>query len=443
MYSFFAKQNKKQRTLVRATVIKQKDPMQVLADLERLDQMEFNVNTSNTILNEKVLSDKRRKLTETWERLMRHYVSLQAYWMLINLASFVWQQKDEKDKFIELTRLEGEYQLKREEMKKYYESVKSAEAVDLNEIPLPSLPDCLPSDNTGFPSLPSSSHVPSTPQSILSRRSAPVLSHNRNRVDRKPPGPPPGPPPDLIEFDDEHFDGPDDDQPKSKKVKFGERAEGKSSKSNKEEDVDNFLKEIEKDLPVAANAGPPNQQIIPNFNLPPGVRPPSAAAAMMQMMRGPPPSSFQLPPGQPPPPLRHGMGAMIPPPAALSMSFNAPGNRGPNPKNPIMNRPPFASSGQQNAVPHQGVPAVKQGATIEAKAQLRNLSADATRLIPVSLRVKRQPDKQQLQKRVVSRHDTAGFERHQPPSSTPVGQINKPSTDDAYDQFMKELGGMI
>lgn len=68
------KKNKKQRMLVRTAVLKGKDPHQVLADMERLDQMEYSVDAPPP-LNEKVLRDKRRKLKETWDRLCRLYVS--------------------------------------------------------------------------------------------------------------------------------------------------------------------------------------------------------------------------------------------------------------------------------------------------------------------------------------------------------------------------------
>lgn len=71
-------------------MIKQKDPHQILAELERLDDIgkltfqsylylfnlsEFDVNGPS--LNEKVLADKRKKLNDTWDRLMKSYVSLQ------------------------------------------------------------------------------------------------------------------------------------------------------------------------------------------------------------------------------------------------------------------------------------------------------------------------------------------------------------------------------
>lgn len=72
--NFFYFQNKKQRLIVRTAVLKGKDPYQIIADLERLDKMEYDF-TQSSALNEKVLKDKRRKLKETWDRLCRLYVS--------------------------------------------------------------------------------------------------------------------------------------------------------------------------------------------------------------------------------------------------------------------------------------------------------------------------------------------------------------------------------
>lgn len=43
--------------------------------MERLDKMEYDFYNPPS-LNEKVLKDKRRKLKETWDRLIRLYVSI-------------------------------------------------------------------------------------------------------------------------------------------------------------------------------------------------------------------------------------------------------------------------------------------------------------------------------------------------------------------------------
>ncbi|OTF73306.1 hypothetical protein BLA29_003148, partial [Euroglyphus maynei] len=105
------KKNKKQRLIVRKAVLKGKDPYQIISDMERLDKMEYDFYNPPS-LNEKVLKDKRRKLKETWDRLLRLYV------------------KEDKDRYMELKRMEGDYDVKRNELVKQYEAVKSAHEVN-------------------------------------------------------------------------------------------------------------------------------------------------------------------------------------------------------------------------------------------------------------------------------------------------------------------------
>lgn len=97
------KKNKKQRQMVRAAVLKGKDPAQLIEEMEKIDEMgllfsifleifcyqlsfltecifslnysEFNVLQPSP-LNEKVLREKRKKLKETFDRVMRLYVSI-------------------------------------------------------------------------------------------------------------------------------------------------------------------------------------------------------------------------------------------------------------------------------------------------------------------------------------------------------------------------------
>lgn len=82
--------------MVRAAVLKGKDPQQILEEMEKIDQMgkylissqliqivfsdnlfltEFNVNQPSP-LNEKVLRDKRKKLRDTLDRVLSMYVSI-------------------------------------------------------------------------------------------------------------------------------------------------------------------------------------------------------------------------------------------------------------------------------------------------------------------------------------------------------------------------------
>lgn len=66
------KETKKQRQLVRAAVLKGKDLAQIIEEMEKIDQMEYNVMQPPP-LNEKVLKDKRKKLKETLDRILKMY----------------------------------------------------------------------------------------------------------------------------------------------------------------------------------------------------------------------------------------------------------------------------------------------------------------------------------------------------------------------------------
>ena len=66
------KKNKKQRILVRNAVLKGKRPQEIIEELEKIDDMEYNPVTPCP-LNQKVMSEKRRKLMETWDRVFEMY----------------------------------------------------------------------------------------------------------------------------------------------------------------------------------------------------------------------------------------------------------------------------------------------------------------------------------------------------------------------------------
>uniref|UniRef100_A0A8P0TAD2 Wbp11/ELF5/Saf1 N-terminal domain-containing protein n=1 Tax=Canis lupus familiaris TaxID=9615 RepID=A0A8P0TAD2_CANLF len=97
------KKNKKQRMMVQAAVLKMKDPKQIIRDMEKLDEMEFNP-VQQPQLNEKVLKDKRKKLRETFERILRLY------------------EKENPDIYKELRKLEVEYEQKRAQLSQYFDA---------------------------------------------------------------------------------------------------------------------------------------------------------------------------------------------------------------------------------------------------------------------------------------------------------------------------------
>nr|XP_057904214.1 WW domain-binding protein 11 isoform X1 [Doryrhamphus excisus] len=180
------KKNKKQRMMVRAAVLKMKDPRQIIRDMEKLDEMEFNP-VQQPLLNEKVLRDKRKKLRETFERIVRLY------------------ERENPETYKDLRKLELEYETKRGQLALYFDSVKNAESVEVDSIPLPDMPHA-----------PSNIHIQdiplpgAQPPSILKKGSVfgrgplpvPYLAAlppvPRLPPGKKPPGPPPGPPPPQV-----------------------------------------------------------------------------------------------------------------------------------------------------------------------------------------------------------------------------------------------------
>ncbi|XP_074511609.1 WW domain-binding protein 11 [Sebastes fasciatus] len=183
------KKNKKQRMMVRAAVLKMKDPRQIIRDMEKLDEMEFNP-VQQPLLNEKVLRDKRKKLRETFERIVRLY------------------ERENPETYKELRKLELDYETKRGQLALYFDSVKNAESVEVDSIPLPDMPHA-----------PSNIHIQDIPlpgaqppsilkkntsfgKGPLSASSGPILATvpgvPRLPPGKKPPGPPPGPPPPQV-----------------------------------------------------------------------------------------------------------------------------------------------------------------------------------------------------------------------------------------------------
>uniref|UniRef100_A0A672L735 Wbp11/ELF5/Saf1 N-terminal domain-containing protein n=1 Tax=Sinocyclocheilus grahami TaxID=75366 RepID=A0A672L735_SINGR len=178
------KKNKKQRMMVRAAVLKMKDPRQIIKDMEKLDEMEFNP-VQQPLLNEKVLRDKRKKLRETFERIVRLY------------------ERENPEMYKELRKLEVEYETKRGQLSLYFDSVKNAESVEVDSIPLPDMPHAPSSILIQDIPLPGVQ-----PPSILKKSSAlgkgsalsaaALAGVPRLPPGRKPPGPPPGPPPPQV-----------------------------------------------------------------------------------------------------------------------------------------------------------------------------------------------------------------------------------------------------
>lgn len=189
------KKNKKQRIMVRMAVLKGKDPLKLIEEMDAIDEMEYDP-TQPPKLSERVLKDKRRKLKETFERVLRMY------------------EKEDPEYALELKRQQAEYTKRHQKRIQYYNEVKNAEQVELDQIPLPDMP--AGQQMTSQIPLPSDIPLPHImadgdlqPKGILKKTSAyersadapPAVSVQIPK--RKPPGPPPGPPPPLSDIEDD------------------------------------------------------------------------------------------------------------------------------------------------------------------------------------------------------------------------------------------------
>lgn len=447
------KKNKKQRQMVRAAVLKGKDPQQILEEMEKIDQMEYNVNQPSP-LNEKVLKDKRKKLRDTLERVMSMY------------------HKDDPDKWTELKKRQAEYESKRAQLVAFYESVKSAQSVTVDEIPLPQIPQ---QNATNTIPLPTTERKPEV--AIYSIATALKLQALGQPV-REPPGCPPGPPPDindegeveefsfkLITIEEEHpveetvVEEPESIVPPPPQIISVSSLSKPTSLQQKMvalsgQNVDEFIKEMEtvqkkleqrKEEGQAKLAAQMEQLMPPGTNEPvptlPSLPPSSAPTAPPPLMftgagirlpPGPPPGRPLMPPGPPP-----GL------PPRLPLGLTAAG-----PRLIRIPAPPLVVGPQPVPQPKPNVltaapqlinrnESTKQGATISAKPQIRNLSADVTRFVPSALRVKREEKKNRP---VTSLARELKQKEMNLNNQLAAGQHTK---DDAYKQFMQEMEGLM
>ncbi|XP_055634432.1 WW domain-binding protein 11 [Toxorhynchites rutilus septentrionalis] len=462
------KKNKKQRQMVRAAVLKGKDPAQLIEEMEKIDEMEFNVYQPSP-LNEKVLKEKRKKLKETLDRVMRLY------------------QADDPDLWGELKRKEVDYEKRRNKRIQYYESVRHAEQVQVDDIPLPSAnetPTPLSIPRIPIPPIIPTILPPIKPPPILKKPiENPVEPMEPVDDDDDIPGCPPGPAPDLFAMPELDFDLEEFHNETQKSVKFFDDADSRDNSDDSDtekpkhvstvqqkmlaisgQNLDEFMKEMEsvqkkKDQPdalISAIPTPPKPPIaLPN----PAPHPSDPTVKYVPMPSLPIPGPGPIQPALMirPPPLRPGIpgipGLRMPPrpppgiPPRLGIRMPPGPPTGPPPKH-IQQQHMRNMLHQQQKDP--------KSATISAKPQIRNLSADVTRFVPSALRTKKdegikRPQQSRLdmghhhqQSHHPNQHQQQHHHLHPGRTGAPgVPEKSKPSKDDAYMQFMREMEGLL
>lgn len=155
------KKNKKQRQQVRSAAIESKNPEQVIADLEKLDRLEYDI-TTNPTFTDSLYKDRRKKLKETWTKILAFY------------------QKEDPERHAKLKTIEAEYEKTHKKASSEFEAIKAAQEVKIEDVFLP--PE---------PNLPSHEIADNDPLLSEDVYITPLTDGF------KPPGCPPGPPPDL------------------------------------------------------------------------------------------------------------------------------------------------------------------------------------------------------------------------------------------------------
>ncbi|XP_031557712.1 WW domain-binding protein 11-like [Actinia tenebrosa] len=176
---------------------------------------------------------------------------------------------------------------------------------------------------------------------------------------------------------------------------------------------------------------PPGMPPGPPPGMPPGPppgMPPNMAAQVMgrgprplmqqPMMPPGPPPRMPRPPGPPPPHMMSGQGSVLSAPPSVIR------------KPPMAHLPGDASSG--------GILKKTPGVVISAKPQIRNTQAELTKLVPTSLRVKREAPKQKPKGK-----DTLENMPSQEPRRPEQNISGRATKDDAYALFMKEMEGLL
>ncbi|CRL04359.1 CLUMA_CG017452, isoform A [Clunio marinus] len=388
------KKNKKQRQMVRQVVLKNKDPLQLLKEMEAIDEMAITTQRKSS-------QREKKKLKETFDRVMR------------------LMQEEEPELWPEYKRKEVEYEKRRYKRVQYYESVRHAEMVPIEDIPLPTstnekpLPATFLPSKINIPPLILSTDVP--PPNSLKRSKDPGNDPNESK-EKEPPGVPPYLPPDLFEMSE--FDSDyESDENESQNEEEQEVTKEDHHKDKHDKNIEDFIKEVESAALKKKEEDKANEIIrvdpTPDVEMEESVERPSVE--MEQNVERPseetekpscPTPEYMIPKPQ----------EMIPLPQLIAF---------PRISHSLMFRPP----------PRGGMPMGIRMGHLLAKPQIRNLSADVTRFVPATLRVKRDEPKRKKPKSYMPETQRKNFstQRHQ----------QQPTKDDAYAAFMSELQDLL
>lgn len=350
--------------------------------------------------------------------------------------------EENSEHWSDFKRKEVDYEKRRYKRVQYYESVRSAEQVSIEDIPLPSstsdkpIPSTIPKINLPPPVL-----LTNVPPPSSHKKTDDLGSESTENKIKEPPGVPAFIPPNIFDMRelDSDYESDEKDSESDEDIPVPKKDDLPKDKHDK--NIEEFMKEVEsaqkkkeeeKALEIIRVDPTPNVDMEENIEKPNEIEIPRPAPEQiipipqmqMGMPRIPHALMFRPPPMRPP----------------MHMGMRMPSR----PNIPGMNRmgirippgPPPPRHKQQHHHHHDRNAAQKdpKSATITAKPQIRNLSADVTRFVPATLRIKRTDEPKRPKPK---------FHIPETQQMTAQRQQQQPAKDDAYKQFMNELNDLL
>lgn len=417
------KRNKKQRIMVRNAIVKSRNPENLVEQLRRMDDQEFDPIRE---LSLNVISEKRSKIRGAF----------------IQIISLYRQEKDDK-KVKSLEKMLHEYEIERFKKEQNFKAKEFSDTADPNEIPLPTGsmgPDSAKTPSFAVPIPPVVPQI-ATKGGILKKPTQPQVIGPAPPIKKHkyPPGPPSGFPPKLSSDSDD--DGESDEEfdrsSRKRRVRFTDDRQ-KDHEGHNDDDDDYAPVEIPESMmveqPDQMQTRPslyPQGPIVggPFLSGPPRYPPGMVHSIPPQQRMGPSPypPGFRIPPNIPPE-LHAQMLRTGRIPAHMGRQ-NVSNTEEPHPSAVIIAPPQVVKPSVDSA----------QSTIISAEPQMRNLKREATRFVPSTLRVPR-PQPTSIGPKIPS---IAAPGTQIIPKKKKLNRQTGKSVDEACDEFLKEIGGLL
>lgn len=111
--------NKKQREQVRLAAIQNNDPDNIIEELTKLDEQQFNIDSPEALRSEHLFKDKRKKLVSKYERILEFYL------------------KEDAEKHSKLKAQMHDYESRHKKLATDFKGIVAANQIQINDVFLP------------------------------------------------------------------------------------------------------------------------------------------------------------------------------------------------------------------------------------------------------------------------------------------------------------------